>query len=100
MREKKRSTQTSLLFSKKLCVKIFTSCGLMQIIITKKTKKKHNEEINHSRYKSFFSLTTQYFFAKINYNKKKEKKNGAHKHLSLFSKTSASKYSRHVVLCK
>ena len=29
-----------------------------------------------------------------------ERKNGAHKHRSLFSKTSASKYSRHVVLCK
>ena len=37
---------------------------------------------------------------KLNKMKKKKKKNGAHKHRSLFSKNFASKYSRHVVLCK
>ena len=31
---------------------------------------------------------------------KKEKKNGAHNHLSQLKKLRASKYSRHVVLCK
>ena len=40
--EKKRSTQTSLLFSKKLCVKIFTSCCLMQ-----KQHKTQNKTIQH-----------------------------------------------------
>ena len=38
--EKKRSTQTSLLFSNKLCVKIFTSCCLLQI---KLNKTQHNQ---------------------------------------------------------
>ena len=96
-REKNGAHKHRSLFSKNFASKYsrhVVFCKYSQ----KKNKKNKTCSLGNCVYHFLFFEFEQHFFR--NEEEEKKKENGAHKHRSLFSKTSASKYSRHVVLCK
>ena len=59
-----------------------------------------NKQTKQSRCFDLASRIVCFDLAEYNFFETKEEKNGAHNHLSHRKKLRASKYSRHVVLCK
>ena len=94
--EKKKTEHTNIARSSlNFDIKIFTSCCLMQKYDHNKHHSNNIAEIKLRMLKLKWNLFERYdVFAW------KKKKNGAHKHLSSSLTSLASKYSRHVVLCK